>query len=195
LLAVGNPSPAGESLPNLPFAEAEARLVARLYAHSELLVGSQATKDRFLSSCSKAEVVHYAGHAKSNSELPERAALFLAEAGRNDGVLRAGEIEKVDLHNVRLVVLAACGSNVGRFSVQGPLSVAGAFLKAGAKNVLATLEDQEDGDAEAILTRFHEELMRGSGIPDALRDAQIAMLRGGGLRASPWRWAGYQIVT
>src|SRR5262249_54731166 len=68
-LVVGNPKLDNESqsdLASLPGAEAEANMVAGIYPKSNLLLGPEATKERFFSEVGEFEVIHFAGHAIAN---------------------------------------------------------------------------------------------------------------------------------
>jgi CHAT domain-containing protein len=195
MIAFGNPAPLTRPLPDLPYASDEARMAVRMYNRGQLLVGSQATKARFLSGCRAAEIIHFAGHAVPNLELPDESALLFASKDADDGILAASEIAAQDLHHVRLVVLSACSTNVGRVSFGGPLSIADAFLRAGAKTVVATLRSTDDASARSFLKRFHESLTGGSTVAEALRDAQIAALRSGeNLHRPSLDWAAYQTI-
>jgi CHAT domain-containing protein len=194
VLAIGNPWPVDPSLPTLPFAEVEARQVARRYRGATLLVQSEATKQRVLSALASAQIVHYAGHGEANLDNPDLSALYLAATDSDRGRLDAQAIATADLRHVRLVVLSACRSNVGRFSAQGALSLANAFLRAGTQTVVATLWDADDHNAERLLTAFHAHLQRGLPVAEALRAAQIDMLRRGDGFRSALTWAAYQVV-
>ncbi|PYQ19310.1 MAG: hypothetical protein DMF81_22310, partial [Acidobacteria bacterium] len=83
-LVVGNPQfdrHLWADLSNLPGAEMEAAEIARLYARSELLTGSAATKTAFLDSVRRSQVVHYAGHAASSADAPSAARLLFMSWG------------------------------------------------------------------------------------------------------------------
>src|SRR5262249_39416641 len=72
-LVVGAPAIRMEQYPDLaplPDAEPEAREVAALYPQAELLVGSQATRERFLQSVARHDVTHFGGHAVASLEDP-----------------------------------------------------------------------------------------------------------------------------
>ena len=194
VVVVGNPWPIDPPLDALPFAEIEARGVARRYRGSTLLVSADATKQRVVSELQRAELIHYAGHGDANLDDPDLSALYLAATDGDRGLLTAREIAAMDLHRARLVVLSACRSNAGRFSAQGALSLANAFIRAGAQTVVATLWDTNDDDSERLLAAFHASLQRGLSAAEALRAAQIEMLRNGEGFKSALTWAAYQVV-
>src|SRR5207249_1164433 len=121
-------------LSRLAEAAAEAREVARIYAHAVVLTGEAATKHEVLGALARAEVVHLAAHALGNESDPLRARLILApDPERGDsGTLLAEELYRTAMPATRLVVLAACATGSGRISRgEGPLSLARPFLHAG----------------------------------------------------------------
>ena len=195
-LAIGNPAPLTLPLPSLPAAEEEARDVARLYGDSRLLVASEATKARILEAIRDSDIVHFAGHAVANLEVPGQSALVLADDGSENENLIAAEIASLDLNHVQVVVLSACNTGVGKMSFGGPLSVADAFVRAGAGSVVATLWEANDEGARDLLKRFHAAFETGHGAAEALREAQLAMLSSNDeLHRSPSNWAAFQTIN
>jgi CHAT domain-containing protein len=95
-----------------------------------------------------------------------------------------------------LVVLSGCHSAAGAaLPGTGLLGLTRAWLIAGAKSVLAshwaTLD--EEGD---LFHAFYGTLSRQGHLdaPQALRAAQLEMLRSGGWRAQPRYWGAYFVV-
>jgi CHAT domain-containing protein/Flp pilus assembly protein TadD len=196
-LAVGNPQ-FGEKffpgLPPLPYAEAEARSVAEIYPGSELLLGKAATRSDLLTGAARHAVLHFAGHALTNSEYPEFSRLVLApQDSRDIGSLFARDISKQDLSRVSLVVLAACRSAKAATSQsEGPTSLVRPFLAAGVTHVLGTLWDIDDRTSKDFLVRFHSLLRSGRNPLDALREVQLENLRSSDqTRRSPANWAAF----
>ncbi|MDQ2767935.1 MAG: CHAT domain-containing protein, partial [Gemmatimonadota bacterium] len=68
-----------------------------------------------------------------------------------------------------------------------------AFLRAGAREVLATLWPVEDNATAELMTSFYRDFERGANPADALATAQRAALRDPA-RAAPFQWAGF-VVT
>ena len=126
MLVVGNPllrDKNNRTVPTLPEAEAEAAAVSRFFKQSQLLVGAQATKRRFLEAATEADLIHFAGHAISNPAHPLLSRLLLAaESPSESGVLFGHELQRARFPRVRLVwywpgvqpPVAAC--NVGKVS-------------------------------------------------------------------------------
>jgi len=176
-LLVGNPAIA-EPLPSLSSAADEARRIASLYGASVLQIGDQATRAAFLRDLPGADVVHFAGHAIADPEHPDFARLLLAPGDEGRGTLYAHELARLQLTLNPVVVLAACETAIGRTSrSEGMVSLARSFMSAGAREVIATLWRIEDTASLPLFLRLHEALRRGESGPDALRSAQLDMLR------------------
>jgi tetratricopeptide (TPR) repeat protein/CHAT domain-containing protein len=112
------------------------------------------------------------------------AADPLSEApAAEDGILTAEEVLSLDLRGTDLVVLSACrtGLGEGRYG-QGVLGLPRAFHAAGARAVAATLWPVDDAATSVLMERFYTNLWEKK-LPrlEALRQAQLAVLRGPGL--------------
>jgi CHAT domain-containing protein len=196
-LLVGNPasSSASSTLAPLPGAEAEATLAASYYARHEVLIGSQATKARFLDAAPGFDVVHFGGHAVVNIEYPLLSRLaFSATAGAAGAEsLFAYEISRMRLPRTRLVVLAACSTAAGSLSRgEGVVSVARPFLAAGVPLVIGSQWDVDDRATERLFLAFHRSLADTQDPVRALQAAQLSLLRSGSpYLASPVSWGGF----
>ncbi len=60
--------------------------------------------------------------------------------------------------------------------------------------MVGTLWPIEDAPAAALFTEFHRRLRAGASATEALREAQISMIRGGGAAAHPAVWGAAEIV-
>lgn len=176
LLSVAQPAPAG--LPRLPEAAAEAREVARIYRRGELFTGTTITPEEFLRRAGEAGVVHFSGHAAWEPNDPAQSALlFEAESGL-PARMTTQTIAAARFSSRPLVVLAACSTGRGTIRRnEGPDSLATAFLRAGARGVVATFWDIEDQPSARLFRRLHLHLRDGVPAAEALRMSQLAMLR------------------
>ena len=104
--------------------------------------------------------------------------------GQDDGILTAMEVAELDLSGVELAVLSACETGLGEVAGgEGLLGLQRAFQVAGARSVVASLWTIGDEPTRALMSRFYENLWRKGQPPaEALREAQLSMLRG-----SLWR--------
>ena len=72
------------------------------------------------------------------------------------------------------------------------MSMARAFAAAGAGTVIASLWDAGDAESAALFKRFYARMAGGAAPPEALRLAQIDLLRSKPF-SHPRSWAAYQI--
>ena len=182
---------AGEPL--LREVDTEQRAIADIYS-SPLSRRYRGDKQEFLVSLDRHDIVHFAGHATANLADPAFSRLqFPTADGLPTGDVLAGEIAALRLHRVRVVVLAACRTGWGPNAAgEGILSLAHAFLGAGAAAVLGSLWDVDDRGTRTLLTWMHEAMAHGQSLADALRTAQLRALSSTDpdLRR-PSRWAAF----
>jgi CHAT domain-containing protein len=187
-LIVGNPP---SPLPSLPNAEAEAIQLADDYPGSELLLGANATIDRFLASARHAYIVHFAGHAASS---PRNSMLLLAPHGRDTGELTAERLmtELSELQRTRLVVLAACSTAGGEpVGPEGLAPLVRPIIAANVPAVVGTLWNVKDATAKDLMLSLHCHYRNGDDVAVALQKAQRAMLR---KQVPAMYWAPFQVV-
>ncbi|NJN58914.1 MAG: CHAT domain-containing protein [Leptolyngbyaceae cyanobacterium SL_5_9] len=92
--------------------------------------------------------------------------------------LRLNEIRQLGLNDppLELLVLSACRTALG--DDQAELGFAGLAVQAGAKSALASLWYVSDEGTLALMTEFYSQLRQVPIKAEALRQTQIAMLRG-----------------
>ncbi|HEX2645355.1 MAG TPA: CHAT domain-containing protein, partial [Thermoanaerobaculia bacterium] len=106
-----------------------------------------------------------------------------------------------------LVVLSACETDSGEIrGGEGIIGLTRAFQYAGARSVLASLWRVEDEATAELMQRFYRHLKAGKPKDEALRAAQIELIRspihipngrGGQTErtvAAPYFWAALQLV-
>jgi CHAT domain-containing protein len=126
-------------------------------------------------------------------------ALTLPESpapGRDNGLLQAWEIfEQVRL-DADLVTLSACETALGQeMGGEGLVGLARAFQYAGARSVLASLWGVGDDSTAELMKRFYGHLQAGKAKDEALRAAQIDLLRGAAPGvAHPFHWAPFVLI-
>ncbi|HEY5314368.1 MAG TPA: CHAT domain-containing tetratricopeptide repeat protein [Pirellulales bacterium] len=107
----------------------------------------------------------------------------------DNGYLTAEEVGTLDLRGVQLAVLSACETGLGNVAGgEGLLGLQRAFQAAGARTVVASLWRVRDQATRLLMERFYKNLWQQK--PDqprmtkleALREAQLWMLREGGNR-------------
>jgi CHAT domain-containing protein len=199
-LSVGNPAFDRAKYPSfipLPQAESEARRVAEMYPGSVLLLGKDATQEKFLGELDRHDIVHYAGHTVFNRSDPLGSALLFAPSrGGTSGELSAGTIYSLRLTRPRLIVLSACNTATGDFSpLEGVLDLARPFIAAGVPAVVASLWRVNDVASRKLLGLFYLSLYRTRDPIYSLREAQLTMLYSSDARFSaPATWAAFQVI-
>jgi CHAT domain-containing protein len=193
LLAVGNPDldERFRSLPDLSHAEKEAEEIAALYPSKAMLLGENATKERVIGALGHCDAAHFGVHAVAAiGDVPMPFLLLSRSGPDDDGKLYASDIAQLDLTGVRTVVLAGCRTAAVAAQRREERSLADAFLAAGAGSVVGSLWEIEDAVTRELSVMFHRELRSGATPADALRSAQLDMMRA---NRSVRDWASLQL--
>lgn len=214
VLAIGNPdlrvnpgkssksSPQGRALSRLPDAEREARAVVALYGGtSQLLTGAAATEARFKSLAPQFRILHLATHGSFDDLQPMYSNVILAPGATEDGLFEAREWIGLGIR-ADLVVLSACETGRGlAVGGEGVVGMSWALLAAGCPRAIVAQTDVPESTSELMIA-FHRELagrlksdgpFDPSAATEALRDAQLAMLRDKRY-AEPFNWAGFMLI-
>ncbi|MBN9660712.1 MAG: CHAT domain-containing protein [Acidobacteria bacterium] len=190
LLGVGDPEvrtalPGDPEWVHLPRAAFELVTVSKqLNGQADLRVRSEARKQA-LSEAREFRVIHLATHAAADYENPARSRILFA----GPEYLYLREVAKLDLRGVELVTLSACETEAGAAARgDSPMSLARAFLEAGAGSVVGSLWAVRDEAAADFMQRFYRELSSGTPRGEALRVAKIEMMQKGAPVAD---WAAF----
>jgi CHAT domain-containing protein len=165
--------------------------LAALYGSATILRETAATKEGLLDEGQRADVIHFAGHAVSDSMDPRYSSLLCAPSSASDGVLTAQEIVSASFHGVRVVVLDACDTAAARKPTYGAASIAEAFLAAGVPTVVGAVWAVPDGRATYLMEHFHRALRAGLDPIAALMAAKRESRRH---RDLPAVWAGFEVL-
>ncbi|MDX6613563.1 MAG: hypothetical protein QOD75_2749 [Blastocatellia bacterium] len=192
LLSVGNPDLAREDtreLANLQAAETEAQTIAGDYASSLPLIGSEATRERFLASFAGVQVVHFAGHFVTNPQSPANSKLLFAH-----GELRSADLGNYKLPQAKLVVLSACETGFESYNKsEGAIGIARTWLAMGTPIVVASQWKVDSEPTKDLMIAFHRNRKsKGMTSAESLRQAQIEVLRKNETQA-PFYWAAFSL--
>jgi CHAT domain-containing protein len=186
--------PAVKELQPLPSSKKEVETIARDFpASSTVLLGADATETNFKElPLDRYRVLHLALHGYADVEYPDRSALVFApeKGGKDDGLLEVREIRYLRL-KARLVTLSACNTGVGPVGAVDVADMGNAFIESGAETVVSTLWDLEDQSTTQLMTAFYQNLAAHHAKAEALREAQLGLLRTG---LPPYYWASFEVT-
>jgi CHAT domain-containing protein/Tfp pilus assembly protein PilF len=172
VLVFGNPD-YEDKLPQLPFAELEAKKIKNLFPKAFVYIGSQATETMSKTRSSGMNIVHFATHAEFNEHVPIFSSIRLARDGNEDGLLEMHEIFGLDLADAGLVTLSGCETAISDISKGDELiGLPRAFIYAGTPSVLASLWRVDDASTAALMIEFYKNL-KTMPKSQALRKAQL----------------------
>ena len=112
----------------------------------------------------------------------------------NDGVLTALEVLGLDLTGTRLAILSACETGLGEIHEgEGVYGLRRAFQEAGAQSVVSSLWEVSDAGTQTLMAALYKRLLAGKNPHDALREAQLEMLRNSQW-SMPYIWSAFFMV-
>jgi hypothetical protein len=198
LIAVGGSSfdrAAFPLLAQLPQADVEAGMVASALPGARALVGAGANREVILEALSRADGLHFSGHAVMDELRPERSLLVIH--GRDQPGITAAELAAMNLTHVRLAVLADCETASGAISrTAGPLSVVRSMITAGVGTIVASRTPLDDAASIRLFRHFYERLLKDGDAIQALQQSQVAMITDPDPSISdPSRWSGVVVVS
>jgi CHAT domain-containing protein/Tfp pilus assembly protein PilF len=124
-----------------------------------------------------------------------RSGLALAGANEqkddDNGILTALEVTGLNLWGTKLVTLSACDTGVGEVKKgDGVHGLRRALVLAGAETQVMSLWAVSDQATRELMVSYYGKLKQGQGRGEALRRAQLEMLRKV-KRRHPYFWAGF----
>jgi len=194
LLLIGNPVSPGEDFPSLPQAPAEMASIEKDFrpADTTVLSGNAATPESYLQSDpGQFSFIHFVAHATSSRMRPLESAVVLSKQG-DSFKLYGREIVQHPL-KAQLVTISAChGAGSRNYAGEGLVGLSWAFLRAGARGVIAALWDVNDASTATLMDRLYGEMSEGKNPAVALRDAKLSLLHSGTVYQKPFYWAPFQ---
>ncbi len=126
-----------------------------------------------------------------------RSGLALAGANqrrsgeKDDGILTATEVAQMDLRGTQLVVLSACETGVSDVqNGEGVYGLRRALVLAGAETQVTSLWKVDDRATKDFMVAYYQRLLKGEGRSEALRNAQLSMMKSKD-RSHPYYWAAF----
>lgn len=196
LLLVGDADEWDDGFPKLPNAAREMHAVSQNFSpdQSGILAGPKATPAGYESAHPENyRFIHLAAHATASRDYPLEAAIVLSREG-DRGKLSVKDVLRMQTH-AELVTLSACRSAGARtYAGEGLVGLAWAFLQSGARNVIAGLWDVSDYSSPPLMEQLYAGLASKKTPAEALRDAKLALLKGGKY-AHPFYWGAFQLYA
>ncbi|MGK7924271.1 MAG: CHAT domain-containing protein [Spirulina sp.] len=159
----------------LPAVPLELEIITQKLWKGERFLNQDFTLDRLTEARAKIPygIIHLGTHGIFQAGKPNESYIVFGE-----GKLPLNEIRQLGLHDpvVELLVLSACQTALG--DVEAELGFAGLAVAAGVKTALGSLWSVSDEATLALMTGFYSSLRDVPIKAQALRQAQIAMLRG-----------------
>ncbi len=206
-----NPTVNGQQLGSLPAVRREVQEVLSVFPNSDLLLDAAFTKTNLEQNLSDRTypVLHIATHGKFDTA-PNKTFLVTGDkagnqetgAGENQ-LLRLGELDTLvrggatptasaptDL--LDLIVLSACETATG--DERASLGLAGVTIRAGARTALASLWSVDDESTADLVTYFYQNWDSGLSKSEALRQAQIAVMKDPKYFQHPAYWSAFMLV-
>ena len=106
--------------------------------------------------------------------------------------LTAGELFHTRL-NVDLAVLSGCSTGLGQITTgDDVIGLVRGFLYAGPKTVVGSLWVVDDSNTATLMKTFYRSYLSGKQPPDALRDAQVDLIK---RQLTPFFWASLFVTS
>lgn len=181
----------GSAFPQLPRAGDEIKLVAQHFdpRRRHVFTGDEATASRYLlADLQHVWCIHFVTHGTASEHSPLESSLILAKGGR----LTGHDIIKVPL-DAELVTVASCNSAGKRsYSGEGLVGLGWAFLDAGARRVVASQWEVNDGATAKLMNDMYGALADGDDPAAALRKGKLALLSSkDSIYSRPFYWAPF----
>jgi len=189
ILVISDPA-FGPGVKPLPGTRIEAQRIFKALGHLTPihLEGLRATPENVLPGLDSRHLIHLATHAVGDLE-NDSSLLYLSDGHNGTATISAADILTTRISAV-LVFLSACSSSIGPESIgEGLMSLGRAFLRAGARSVVASLWSVEDMETSNLAGDFYARLARGRSVATALWETKKEQLRQG---ISSRTWAAFQ---
>jgi CHAT domain-containing protein len=196
LLIMGDAVYSGKDFQKLGYAPEEIDKVCQHFvpAETKVIKGPGANPSAYRQADpQRFAAIHFSAHGEANQQSPLDSAIILSLTKEGAFKLYARDVMDVPLH-ADLVTISACHSAGARvYSGEGLVGFAWAFLRAGARYVVAGLWDVTDNSTPDMMDRFYGAIQAGQSPVAALRIAKLAMIHSASAFRKPYYWGPFQI--
>jgi CHAT domain-containing protein len=177
---------AGVADERAPLIKEEIRNLRKIVPGARSYAGKRATKRAITRAAAEADFVHIATHSVFRRDNPMFSSFKLAD----------GSLTALDLYAMKcrtnLVTLSGCKSGMGALpGADELLGLMRGFLYAGARSLLLSLWDVNDGSTAMFMTTFYERWLAGTSKAESVR-AAVQSVRA--IHPHPYHWAGFVLI-
>ncbi len=182
---------------DIPASAIEVKKISELFGKSNnrYFTGMNASKEKFKNEVSNYQILHLAIHGYSDSAVAINSHLQFRTGpdDDDDGKLYAHELYGLNLEKLRLAVLSACETGLGKqYRGEGVFSMARGFAYAGCPTTIMSLWQTDDAQTAELMQSFYVYLNKGEEVSVALRNAKLEYIQNHDARFSnPYFWAGF----
>jgi CHAT domain-containing protein len=194
LLLIGDPVSPSNEFPSLPQAAAEITDIEKHFPARDttVITGREATPQAYMNSQpSRFSYIHFVAHGTSSETTPLESAVILSRQG-DSFKLYGRDVVKLPLKGVLVTISACHGAGSRTYSGEGLVGLSWAFLRAGARGVIAALWEVDDASTAGLMDHFYDSLSKGQDPASALRKAKLELLHSGTVYQKPFYWAPFQ---
>ncbi|MGH9889481.1 MAG: CHAT domain-containing protein, partial [bacterium] len=145
-------------------------------ATTTVLRGADATPSRVLQTIRDASVVEFHTHGFIANDVSEASYLVLSPEVDGHYAMTARDVVQAKLDAAPLVILGACHAATSSRSLEGGIGLAEAFLRAGARAVVASPDAVPDLGAQAFFAAVRDRVTHGADPAVAVRDERARLL-------------------
>lgn len=188
-------SEARQGFPELPSVPVELEQI-QSQAEGQILLNQEFTENNIKTAIDAVPfpVVHLATHGRFSSKAEDTFILTWdgkISVNELDNLLKTANVGRS--RPLELLVLSACETAKG--DDRAALGIAGIAMRAGARSTIASLWEVGDEATTNLMTKFYEELAKKEVTKaEALRRAQVAMLKDPESSEHPYFWAAFILV-
>jgi hypothetical protein len=134
---------------------------------------NEATETWIKDNIANYDIIHFSTHSKANKgSVYKQPGVLLISDEYNDGLLSGSEINEMKL-NGQFIMLSSCEGSIGSYEQgEGIMSIAKAFIDAGASGVIASLWKVNDKSIHDLSLKFYSNFFQGMSASTALYAAQ-----------------------
>ncbi len=136
-------------------------------------------------------IVHIASHGIFGGSAETSFIMAFDDVLNMNGLQAVLMAEKFQKNPIELLAMSACETAEG--NDRAPLGLSGVAIKARAKSVLGTLWPVDDVAARTLMEHFYTHLSSGKSKTQALRQAQLKLLRDA-QSAHPFYWGPFVLI-